>query len=82
VIHYTLDVAQLSREAGLNEINITNGRYGLGFKGYPPSSVFAVYTELKNEAPKKRFTIGIVDDVTYLSLPEINRLLLQLLRVQ
>ncbi len=67
-----LDVATTLREAGLNDIIVTNGRYGLGSKDTPPSSVFAVYTELKNEAPKKRFTIGIVDDVTYLSLPEIK----------
>jgi pyruvate-ferredoxin/flavodoxin oxidoreductase len=67
-----LDVATTLREAGLNDIIVTNGRYGLGSKDTPPSSVFAVYTELKNDAPKKRFTIGIVDDVTYLSLPEVK----------
>lgn len=67
-----LDVATTLREAGLNDIVVTNGRYGLGSKDTPPSSVFAVYTELKKDAPKSRFTIGIVDDVTYLSLPEIK----------
>ena len=36
------------------------------------SSVFAVYTELEKDAPKHRFTIGIVDDVTNLSLPEVK----------
>ena len=36
----------------------------------PPSSVFAVYNELAKDEPKARFTIGITDDVTYLSLPE------------
>lgn len=67
-----LDVATTLREAGLNDIVVTNGRYGLGSKDTPPSSVFAVFTELKNDAPKPRFTLGIVDDVTYLSLPEVK----------
>ena len=67
-----LDVATTLREAGLNDIILTNGRYGLGSKDTPPSSVFAVYTELMKDAPKTRFTLGIVDDVTYLSLPEVK----------
>ena len=67
-----LDVAATLREAGLNDIVLTGGRYGLGSKDTPPSSVFAVYTELKKDAPKARFTIGIVDDVTGLSLPEVK----------
>ena len=67
-----LDVAVTLREAGLNDIILTGGRYGLGSKDTPPSSVFAVYTELKKDAPKSRFTIGIVDDVTNLSLPEVK----------
>ena len=37
----------------------------------PPSSVFAVYEELQKAEPKRQFTIGIVDDVTNLSLPEV-----------
>ena len=67
-----LDVAATLREAGLNDIVLTGGRYGLGSKDTPPSSVFAVYTELKKDAPKPRFTVGIVDDVTNLSLPEVK----------
>ena len=67
-----LDVAVTLREAGLNDIVLTGGRYGLGSKDTPPSSVFAVYTELKKDAPKPRFTVGIVDDVTNLSLPEVK----------
>lgn len=67
-----LDVAATLREAGLNDIVLTGGRYGLGSKDTPPSSVFAIYTELKKDAPKSRFTIGIVDDVTNLSLPEVK----------
>ena len=67
-----LDVAVTLREAGMNDVILTNGRYGLGSKDTPPSSVFAVYTELKKDAPKSRFTIGIEDDVTNLSLPEVK----------
>ena len=67
-----LDVAATLREAGLNDIVLTGGRYGLGSKDTPPSSVFAVYTELQKDDPKLRFTIGIVDDVTNLSLPEVK----------
>ncbi len=67
-----LDVAATLREASLNDIILTGGRYGLGSKDTPPSSVFAIYKELEKDAPKPRFTIGIVDDVTNLSLPEVK----------
>ena len=67
-----LDVATTLREAGMNDVVLVGGRYGLGSKDTPPSSVFAVYTELEKDAPKHRFTIGIVDDVTNLSLPEVK----------
>ena len=67
-----LDVATTLREAGLNDIVLVGGRYGLGSKDTPPSSVFAVYKELEKDAPKDRFTIGIEDDVTHLSLPEVK----------
>ena len=67
-----LDVATTLREAGLNDIVLTGGRYGLGSKDTPPSSLFAVYKELEKDAPKARFTLGIVDDVTNLSLPEVK----------
>ena len=67
-----LDVATTLREAGLNDIILTGGRYGLGSKDTPPSSVFAIYKEFEKDAPKPRFTIGIVDDVTNLSLPEVK----------
>ncbi len=67
-----LDVAATLREARLDDIVLTGGRYGLGSKDTPPSSVFAVYKELEKDEPKTRFTIGIVDDVTNLSLPEVK----------
>ena len=65
-----LDVVTALANAGRNDIVVTGGRYGLGSKDTPPSSVFAVYEELKHDTPKRQFTIGIVDDVTNLSLPE------------
>lgn len=67
-----LDVATTLREAGLNDITLIGGRYGLGSKDTPPSSIFAIYAELAKEDPKPRFTVGIVDDVTNLSLPEVK----------
>ena len=65
-----MDVVTALADAGKTDVTVIGGRYGLGSKDTPPASVFAVYTELKNAAPKKQFTIGIVDDVTNLSLPE------------
>jgi pyruvate-ferredoxin/flavodoxin oxidoreductase len=48
---------------------IVGGRYGLSSKEFTPAMVKAVYDELKKDAPKNGFTIGINDDVTHLSLP-------------
>lgn len=48
---------------------IIGGRYGLGSKDLIPADIIAVYENLKAEEPKRRFTLGIVDDVTNLSLP-------------
>ena len=56
-----LDVATTLREAGMNDVVLTGGRYGLGSKDTPPSSVFAIYTELEKADPKPRFTIGITE---------------------
>lgn len=47
---------------------ITAGRYGLASKEFTPAMVKAIYEDLKNQQPKKHFTIGIDDDVTHLSL--------------
>ncbi len=47
---------------------IIGGRYGLSSKEFTPGMVKAIFDELARPAPKKRFTIGIVDDVTHLSL--------------
>ena len=64
------DVISALFEAGITDKTVIGGRYGLGSKDTPPASVFAVYEELAKAAPKREFTIGIVDDVTGLSLPE------------
>ena len=49
-------------------IQIIGGRYGMGSKDTTPQQIKAVYDELKKAEPKDEFTIGIVDDVTNLSL--------------
>ena len=64
-----LDVMSAMSEAG-RQATIIGGRYGLGSKDTTPASIFAVYEELSKEAPKARFTLGINDDVTHLSLEE------------
>ena len=57
--------------ASLKDVKIFNGRYGLSSKNTTPSQIKAVYDNLKPKG-KKEFTIGIVDDVTNLSLEEEN----------
>ena len=64
------DVVSALFEAGRSGITVVGGRYGLGSKDTPPSSVFAIYKELEKDVPAREFTIGINDDVTHLSLPE------------
>ena len=63
------DVVAALYEAGRSDLVVTGGRYGLGSKDEPPAAAFSVYEELKKDQPKREFTIGIVDDVTNLSLP-------------
>ena len=67
-----MDVVTAFANAG-RKADIIGGRYGLSSKDTPPASVFAVYEELKKAEPKRQFTVGIVDDVTHLSLPEKSR---------
>ena len=64
-----LDVAKVYQKKQNGPV-IVGGRYGLGSKDTRPSQIIAVYNNLKQSEPKDRFTIGIVDDVTNLSLPE------------
>ena len=65
-----LDVVAALAATGRKIDCVIGGRYGLGSKDTPPSSIFAVYKELASDAPKHNFTMGITDDVTNLSLPE------------
>ena len=65
-----LDVITALAGAGITDKTVVGGRYGLGSKDTPPKSVFAVYENLAQDAPKNHFTMGIVDDVTNTSLAE------------
>ena len=64
-----LDVVTGLKEVG-RDINVVGGRYGLGSKDTTPASIFAIFENLAAKAPKNHFTVGIVDDVTGLSLEE------------
>ena len=64
-----LDVVTALAQGGVNA-KIVGGRYGLGSKDTTPASVIAIYNNLAKDAPKNNFTVGIVDDVTGLSLEE------------
>ena len=48
---------------------IVGGRYGMGSKDVTPSQIIAVYKNMERSEPKNQFTIGILDDVTFRSLP-------------
>ena len=74
-----LDVVAALNDAALNDTGavgvlpvmpiVIGGRYGLSSKEFTPGMVAGVLTELQREHPRKRFTIGIVDDVSNTSLP-------------
>ena len=64
-----LDVIAALNEVGRCDVQVLGGRYGLGSKDTTPASIFAVYENMAGEK-KNHFTIGIVDDLTGLSLPE------------
>lgn len=65
-----MDVIAALASKGRSMDKVIGGRYGLGSKDTPPSSIFAVFEELSKAEPKSQFTIGINDDVTHLSLEE------------
>lgn len=69
-----LDVVELFK-GNANAPLIVGGRFGLGSKDTTPAQILAVYENLELNEPKNQFTIGIVDDVTFKSLPtkgEVN----------
>ena len=62
------DVCAIYQQRGI-PMEIVGGRYGLSSKDTTPGQILAVFDNLKQDVPKHNFTIGIVDDVTYTSLP-------------
>ena len=62
-----LDTVMALSESGRDAV-VIGGRYGLGSKEFTPQDVAAVFAELAQDDPRPRFTSGIVDDVTHLSL--------------
>jgi pyruvate-ferredoxin/flavodoxin oxidoreductase len=69
-----LDVVTALREAEdagtiAKAPRVVGGRYGLSSKEFTPAMIKAIFDELAKDQPKRRFTVGIVDDVTHLSLP-------------
>ncbi len=67
-----LDVLAAINGSDFAGVNVYTGRYGLGSKDTTPGDIIAVYRNAESETPKRRFTIGIVDDVTNLSLPIVE----------
>ena len=68
------DICSVLKNRGI-AIDVVGGRYGLSSKDTTPGQILSVYENLKLDNPKHDFTIGIVDDVTFTSLPaaqEIN----------
>ena len=64
-----LDVVAALKGTEFETIPVLSGRYGLASKDTNPSCIVAVYRNMDADEPKKRFTIGINDDVTNTSLP-------------
>ncbi|MDE2291810.1 MAG: pyruvate:ferredoxin (flavodoxin) oxidoreductase, partial [Elusimicrobia bacterium] len=64
-----LDVVAALEERGGPRPAVIGGRYGLSSKEFTPAMAAAALAELGSPAPRRRFTVGIVDDVSGLSLP-------------
>jgi len=65
-----LDVMASVHSAGhLGHVKVIGGRWGLGSKEYTPGMALAVFDNLMSHSPKQRFSVGIADDVTHMSLP-------------
>ena len=64
-----LEVASTLHASAHSEIVVVGGRYGLGSKEFTPNQVLSIFENLAQDTPKPRFTVGINDDVTHLSLP-------------
>ena len=59
-----------------NKPLIVGGRYGLGSNDTTPAQIISVFNNLKLNEPKNHFTLGIVDDVTFTSLPQVEEMAL------
>ena len=59
-----------------NKPLIVGGRYGLGSNDTTPAVIISVFNNLKLNEPKNHFTVGIVDDVTFTSLPKVEEMAL------
>ncbi len=66
VVHVLANAVMTGQRATLPDV--IGGRYGLSSKEFTPAMVAGVFAELSADQPKRRFTVGIVDDVTHLSL--------------
>ncbi len=62
------DVVTTLFDGARTDVDVIGGRYGLGSKEFTPAMAKTVFDEMASDAPKRRFTVGIVDDVTGLSL--------------
>ncbi|HEY8423374.1 MAG TPA: pyruvate:ferredoxin (flavodoxin) oxidoreductase, partial [Clostridia bacterium] len=62
------DVLTALKEHGITDLTVVGGRYGLGSKEFNPTHVNAIFKNLESDNPKNHFTVGIKDDVTFLSL--------------
>ncbi len=67
-----LDVVAAIKDTEFGNVKVSTGRYGLGSKDTTPGDIVAVYRDMESQFPKREFTIGIVDDVTNLSLPVVE----------
>jgi len=69
-----MDVVEAFAQSSRNNPVIIGGRYGLSSKDTTPAQILSVYENLSLPSPKNGFTIGIVDDVTFTSLPQKEEL--------
>ena len=70
-----LDVKSAFYDADIKPL-IVGGRYGLGSSDTTPAKIIAVFNNLALPEPKNHFTVGIVDDVTFTSLPQVEEMAL------
>ena len=65
------DVCTALSQSGRDDISVIGGRYGLSSKDTDPGQILAAFANLASDSPKNGFTVGINDDVTFLSLPSL-----------